>query len=225
MKKLSLLLVSLVFSVQVYAKNVEASLNVHEKIMLKLKKDLGEMKNKYNTLEYNYNSLKIRVNNLESKKSNSHITKVIKPIKKLTLNMMQKKRVINTQKGDFVVTYVWKANIRHSAKMESRIIRHIDIATILDIDSNFNNKWWYKLTDGGYISKNVTRTLNNTQLKEMIVKVPQANIRTYPTLKESTVKEIVYKNDTILIYPKLIADGWFLTNDLDFIYPLSIRKK
>ena len=124
--------------------------------------------------------------------------------------------------GD-VMIFVWHANVRQAPIKESLIMGVYDIGSIHSIDSTYINDKWFKLSNGYYLSKKVAQIIDKDLYKEVITVEHKNNLRILPNAKQEFLKTALQKDTILYVYPKKVADVWYVTQDHEFIYDKLVK--
>ena len=144
---------------------------------------------------------------------------------KIKILNSNKLETLNVEKLEFgnVMIFVWHANVRKEPIKESLIMGVYDIGSLHSVDTAYINNNWFKLSNGYYLSKKVAQIINKDSYKEVITLDSKNNLRRFPVAKKEYLKSVLQRNTLLLVYPKKVADIWYVTQDHEFIYDKLVK--
>jgi len=140
-----------------------------------------------------------------------------------TRSLLLKNQYKDNKKLKNIMIFTWYANVREYPSKESKIIGVYNIGAIYSIDMGYKNKYWYKLDNGYYVSKNVAKLINKDNLLKAYTISESSNIRISPIDRDKSLKFKVPQNTLIYVYPLKVANVWYVTKDQEFIYDKAVR--
>lgn len=157
----------------------------------------------------------------ESNITTEHLTSPIKNgvVEVSNINTNNSKRL---EFGD-VMIFVWHANIRKTPSKESSIMGIYDIGSLHSVEITYVNDNWFKLSNGYYLSKKVAQTIDKNLYTEVITIDNKNNLRNFPVAKKEYLKSVLQKNTILFVYPKKVADIWYVTQEHEFIYDKLVK--
>lgn len=177
-----------------------------------LKKEVKILKDKIKILKSN----NLGALNVESNITAEHFTLAIKD----SVLEVNQANTYDSKKLEFddVMIFVWHANVRRTPSKESLIMGVYDIGSLHNVDTAYINDNWFKLSNGYYLSKKVAQTIDKDLYKEVITLDTKNNLRIFPVAKKEYLKSVLQRNTVLLVYPKKVADIWYVTQNHEFIY-------
>ena len=167
------------------------------------------------------NSDNLETLNVDSNITAEQLTLVIKD----SVVKVNKTNTYNIKKLEFadVMIFVWHANVRKAPVKESLIMGVYDIGSLHSVDTAYTNDNWFKLSNGYYLSKKVAQPIDKDLFNEVITLDTKNNLRRFPVAKKEYLKSVLQRNTVLLVYPKKVADIWYVTQDHEFIYDKLVK--
>jgi hypothetical protein len=154
--------------------------------------------------------------NIKSTITMEHLT----PLIKNNIAEVNSTNIGDSKKLEFgdVMIFAWHANIRKGPSKQSSIMDVYDIGSLHSVDITYMNNNWFKLSNGYYLSKRLAQTIDKNSYNKVITLDRKNNLRIFPIAKKEFFKTSLQRNTILYVYPKKVADVWYVTQEHAFIY-------